>query len=333
MSGVLQILLLLKTRKVEKIMIDVVAIGELLIDFTPSGTGEMGNPCFEMNPGGGPPNCLAAVNALGSKTAFIGKVGRDGFGDFLISSLSGAGIGTDGILQTDETHTTLAFVHLAPNGERSFSFLRNPGADLLIAKEEVKLSLIDQAKVLHFSGLALTSNPSRDAALFAVEYAKSKGKLISYDPNYRPLLWKNREEAVDWMKKGLALADIAKLSEEELELITGRDDIPKGARMIWDQGIQNVFITLGSKGAYYIVSERDQGYVPPFSVRAVDTTGCGDAFLGAVLYQRAKGTELPMAEQVRFANATAALCATKKGGVPAMPSLKSVEAMLRGQED
>ncbi len=314
-------------------MIDVVAIGELLIDFTPCGKGEMGNPAFEMNPGGGPPNCLAAVNALGAKTAFIGKVGRDGFGDFLIHSLSGVGIETAGVMQTDETHTTLAFVHLATNGERSFSFLRNPGADLLITEKEINLSLIDQAKIFHFSGLALTGNPSRDAALFAVKYAKSKGRIVSYDPNYRPLLWKNQEEAVAWMKKGLALADIAKLSEEELELLTGQSDVPKGARMVRDQGVGTVFVTMGGKGAYYMTGEHDQGYVEPFSVRAVDTTGCGDAFLGAVLYLRAKGTELPIAGQVRFANATAALCATKKGGVPAMPSLQSVEEMLGAKAD
>ncbi|MEI6101683.1 MAG: carbohydrate kinase, partial [Eubacteriales bacterium] len=287
-------------------------------------------PAFEMNPGGGPPNCLAAVNALGAKTAFIGKVGRDRFGEFLIHALTSAGINTTGVVQTAETHTTLAFVHLDENGERSFSFLRNPGADLLLTKEDIDLSIIDAATIFHFSSLSLTNNPAREAALYAVEYAKKKNKLVSYDPNYRPLLWENEDEALYWMKTGLAYADIAKLSEEELALLTGQDDIPKGAKGLRDSGIQKVFVTMGSRGAYYYVCDDEQGFVNPFSVQAVDTTGCGDAFMGAILYQTACGIHTPLPEQVRFANATAALCATKKGGVPAMPTAQSVESLLRG---
>lgn len=312
-------------------MFDVVAVGELLIDFTPCGRGEMGNPVFEMNPGGGPPNCLAAVSALGGAAAFIGKVGNDHFGDFLVRALGKAGIDAAGVTRTYQTHTTLAFVHLAENGERSFSFLRNPGADLLLTPEEIDTSLIDRASVFHFSSLSLTSEPARQAVLQAVSYAKQQGKHISYDPNYRPLLWKNEAEALEWMNRGLALADIVKLSEDELAFLKKEDDIVRGAAMLREEGAGRVFVTMGSKGAYYHTNERESGFVPAFSVRAVDTTGCGDAFMGAILYQITRETGLSSAEQVRFANATAALCATQKGGLPAMPPGQSVEKLLAEQ--
>lgn len=311
-------------------MFDVVAIGELLIDFTPSGKGEMGNPVFEMNPGGAPANCLAALSSLGAKTAFIGKVGYDLFGDFLANALYHAGIDFRGLVKTTKAITTLAFVHLEENGERSFSFLRNPGADLLLTKEDINLSIIDQSSVLHFGSLSFTDNPAREAVLYALTYAKQKNKLISYDPNYRPLLWDDSDNAIHWMKKGFEYATIVKLSEDELELLTGQKDIVKGAQMLFDLGIEKIFVTMGNKGAYYLAAE-ENGFVPAFFVNAIDTTGCGDAFMGAMLYQIANKADISLCEQVLFANATAALCATKKGGIPAMPSKHLVNDLIQRQ--
>lgn len=308
-------------------MFDVVALGELLIDFTPSGKGDNGNPAFEMNPGGAPPNCLAALAKMGATTAFIGKVGKDKFGDFLISTLHGIGVDTLGLCRTTEAPTTLAFVHLGDRGERSFSFVRKPGADILLRKEDVDLSLIDRAKVFHFGSLSLTDQPARDTTCYLLEYAKSKGIKISYDPNYRAPLWGSEAEAITWMKKGIEYANIIKLSEEELAMLTDTEDIPKGAEALHAMGVETVFVTMGEKGAYYS-DKSGSGYVPSFPVTAVDTTGCGDAFTGAALYMMLYEKKT-MHEIVRFANATGALCATKKGGITGMPDREAVLELMQ----
>ncbi len=308
-------------------MFDVVAMGELLIDFTPSGKGDNGNPAFEMNPGGAPPNCLAALAAMGAKTAFIGKVGLDQFGQFLTSTLNGIGVDTSGICRTREAPTTLAFVHLAENGERNFSFVRKPGADILLQVKDIDFSIIDQAKVFHFGSLSLTDQPARDTTFHCVEYAKSKGVTISYDPNYRPPLWESEAEAIEWMKKGAAYADIIKLSEEELAMLTGVTDIPEGTALLHGMGPETVFVTMGAKGAYFS-DAHNTGYVPSYNVQAVDTTGCGDAFTGAALYMLLH-EDKPTGEVTRFACATGALCATKKGGVPAMPGREAVLELIQ----
>jgi fructokinase len=301
-------------------MFDVVALGEMLIDFTPAGSGPMGNPCYEMNPGGAPANCLAAVSAFGGRAAFIGKVGKDNFGEFVYEKLKGAGIDASGVIFTDAVHTTLAFVHLDANGERSFSFLRKPGADIMLEKEEVNLSLIDEAKIFHFGSLSFTDEPVRSATLHAVQYAKERGKIISYDPNYRRLLWSGVEEARRWMQKGLELADIVKMSEEEMSILTGlpEDEVEKGAKMVFETGKKAVFITLGKDGAYYLTPEGG-GFVPGYPVDAVDTTGCGDAFTGAMLYLYCREPGMPIGDKARIACAAGSLCATKRGGLLAMP--------------
>lgn len=308
--------------------IDVVALGELLIDFTPGGKGETGNPLFEMNPGGAPVNCLAVLAKLGARTAFIGTVGTDHFGDFLRDTLVREDIGTEGLLRTGKAHTTLAFVHLNDDGERNFSFLRKPGADTQLEKDAVDISLINRARILHFGSLSLTDDPARETTLFAVRYAKERGKTISYDPNYRPLLWPDEDAALYWMKKGLEYADIVKMSEEEMILLTGFHDLKAGAEAIREMGPKLVLITLGGSGAYYYAGESNNGYVPGYSVSAVDTTGCGDAFTGAMLYQLLYTENKPLSRMVQYANAVGALCATKKGGLPAMPGKPSVEAMI-----
>lgn len=307
---------------------DVVAIGELLVDFTPCGIGEMGNPAFEMNPGGAPANCLAALNKLGAKTEFIGKVGTDSFGNFLETMLAKEGIGTSGLSRTSKTNTTLAFVHLAGNGERSFTFLRDPGADTQLMKEDIDYSLIDKSRILHFGSLSLTNNPSRETVLNAILYAKSKGILVSYDPNYRPLLWKDENTALYWMHEGLKYADIVKMSEEELILITESNDILEGAKVLRKVGAGEIFITLGSRGAFYYMDDQDYGYVPAYKCHAIDTTGCGDAFMGAILYQILYHKDVSARDMVRYGNVVGALCALKKGGMPAMPLKGEVDSIL-----
>ena len=310
-------------------MTDVAALGELLIDFTTSGTGKMGNPAFEMNPGGAPINCLAALCRLGGSGAYIGMVGRDFFGDFILDKLSAVGMETGGVGRAEGIPTTLAFVALAANGERSFSFVRKPGADILLKKEDVDLSIIDDAKIFHFGSLSLTDEPARSATIHAVEYAKSRGKLISYDPNYRAMLWPDVKTAMRYMSLGLEYADIVKMSEEEMELITGVDQSRpmEGAKKILKTGKQAVFITMGAAGAYYAMPQ-GSGFAEGYKVDAVDTTGCGDAFTGAVLYMLCHKPDAAPEELVRFGNASGALCATKFGGMPAMATLPELLALM-----
>ncbi|MDD4796140.1 MAG: carbohydrate kinase [Eubacteriales bacterium] len=310
-------------------MLDVVAIGEVLIDFSPAGTGPMGNPTFEMNPGGAPANCLAANAALGGKTAFIGMVGDDYFGNFVLQALADSAIGISGVKKHASVHTTLAFVSLSADGERSFSFFRNPGADIMLRLEDVDFSLIDHARIVHFGSLSMTDEPARSTLLAVLEYARDKGKTISYDPNYRPALWQDETTAAAWMNKGLEYADIVKMSQEEMALLLGidADDVARGAARILATGKQAVFITCGARGAYYAAAQ-GCGFVPGFAVQAVDTTGCGDAFTGTVHYFMQHHPEYALERVVRLANAVGALCATQPGGLPALPSRASLAEFL-----
>ena len=312
-------------------MFDVLAIGELLIDFTPVGKGENQNPVFEMNPGGAPANCLAALSSLGGKTAFIGKVGSDKFGNFLIQSLQEAGVHISGIKKTDLSPTTLAFVHLSKQGDRDFSFIRKPGADILLMVDDIELSLVDNSKVVHFGSLSFTDEPSREAVLYTIKYARQKGKLISYDPNYRPLLWESEAEAKKWMNIGLELAHIVKLSDEESHIITGYDDAEKGGKEILKLGEKKVFVTMGEKGAFYM-DKNQKGFLPAYKVKSTDTTGCGDAFMGAILYKMTHRNNDSLRQMTQFANAVGAICSTKKGGIPAMPNMNAVKS-FNGKEN
>ncbi len=313
---------------------DVVALGELLIDFTPGGLSNQGNVLFERNPGGAPANVLATIAKLGGKSGFIGKVGNDQFGHFLNDVLTDNGVNTQGLVFSDEANTTLAFVHLDEKGERSFSFYRKPGADILLRDDEIDYSLIDGSKVFHFGSLSMTNEPARTATLKAVGYAKDKGKVISYDPNWRPPLWKNDSEAKEGMALGLSYADILKISEVELEFLTGESDFDKGTKVLADMGITLILVTLGAEGCYYRYPG-GTGQVKGFNVNAIDTTGAGDAFLGACLYHIcAMERSLDELEKerlediIKFANAVGALCVTKKGAIPALPSKEEVEEFL-----
>ncbi|AST58286.1 carbohydrate kinase family protein [Thermoanaerobacterium thermosaccharolyticum] len=312
-------------------MYDVVALGELLIDFTPAGFSDNGHTLFEMNPGGAPANVLSAVTKLGGNGAFIGKVGSDQFGYFLNEVLKKNKINTDGLKFTKKANTTLAFVHLNYKGDRSFTFYRNPGADTMLEEEDIKLDLIENGKIFHFGSLSMTDEPSKSATLKAIEYAKQNKKIISYDPNLRLHLWKNEIIAKKRMILGLQYADIVKLSEEELQFLTEESNLEYGSKMLLDMGIKLVLVTLGANGCYYrhILSS---GHVPAYHVNVVDTTGAGDAFLGAILYNISnldynleKIKTLEIRKIIDFANAAGGLCTTKRGAIPAMPTLEEVK--------
>jgi fructokinase len=313
---------------------DVLALGELLIDFTPVGRSPSGGALFEQNPGGAPANVLAALSKLGARGAFIGKVGRDQFGDFLKSVLNTHGIDSQGLRFTSQANTTLAFVHLDAQGNRSFSFCRKPGADILLEAAEVDMSLIERSAIFHFGSLSLTDEPSRSATLHAVRHAQKLGKIISYDPNWRPPLWKDDQTAKEGMLAGLAYADILKISDTELEFLTGEADLERAANRLFDRGIKIILATLGPKGCYF-KSAAGSGHVPAFPVKVIDTTGAGDAFLGGFLYRLCQSRHSPedvslaeLTAMVRFANAVGSLCTTRKGAISAMPTGEEVKALL-----
>ena len=311
-------------------MYDITALGELLIDFTPCEISEAGMKIFEQNPGGAPANVLVAAGNFGAKTAFMGKVGKDMHGEFLKETLEKYNIETKGLIMDEKVFTTLAFVSLNEKGERTFSFARKPGADTCLTKEEVNLELIKKSKIFHFGSLSLTNNPSKEALLYALEKAKEMKKIISYDPNYRPLLWENRDIAVKEMRDVVKYADIIKISDEETELLTGYKEPEKAALKLIEQGISLVFITLGSEGSF-LKTKDFQIRVKSKKCNVVDTTGAGDAFWGAILYKLSTRkndvlqlTEKEGAEYLEFANIAAGICVEKRGAIPAMPSLEDV---------
>jgi fructokinase len=318
-------------------MKDVTALGELLIDFTPEGKSEQGNPGYVANPGGAPGNVLVSLSCLGMQTEFIGCVGRDNFGEFLVSTLQSKGVHTNGIVYSN-VNTTLAFVHIDELGDRSFSFYRQPGADMMLAKEDIDLRLISNSRIFHVGSISMTHEPSREATLTAVKHAKQNNVVISFDPNLRPLLWDTLDAAKERIVTIMQYADVVKVSEEELEFLTGTKDISIGAKQIFDEyKLSLLFITLGDKGSY-AYNNRGLVFVPGFSVKAVDTTGCGDAFFSGVLYQLLKNElideVLPVEalEQIlQFGNAMGAYVAKRKGGIPSMPTLDQIEEFIAGQ--
>lgn len=311
-------------------MTDITALGELLIDFT-----QAGERLFEQNPGGAPANVLTAARRLGLSAAFIGKVGRDMHGEFLRDTLDSAGIDTRGLVMSDEAFTTLAFVALGENGERSFSFARKPGADTLLRTDELPLELIGTSRIFHVGSLSLCAEPARSATLAALEYARKAGCLISYDPNYRPALWESAEAAREQMRSVLEYAQLVKISDEEAELLTGFIEPEQAAAALVNGGAYLAAVTLGADGVY--IAARDGGRrVPGYRVEAVDTTGAGDAFWGAFLYSLLSSGEAPQTIGIKsavkyagFANAAAALCVTRRGAIPAMPGLEDVEKFIK----
>ena len=316
-------------------MMDVVALGELLIDFTCQSVDADGYPTMAAHPGGAPANFLAALSQFGAKTALLGKVGTDAFGKLLTATLEKAGIETRGLIATDDVFTTLAFVTLDDTGNREFSFSRKPGADTCIAFEELDLSLIDEAKVFHFGTLSLTDEPARSATCQAVDYAKKAGKLITYDPNLRKPLWKDLEEAKSALLWGLEQADVVKISDEEVDFLFGMG-VQEGAAHILNQfGVKLVFVTCGADGCFF-QNPLAKGHVPSLSgIQVVDTTGAGDIFGGSAVYkllQTGKApealTEEELTDIVRFACTAAGLSTTRPGGISSIPTLSQVEALL-----
>jgi fructokinase len=317
-------------------MYDIVALGESLIDFTPNGTNEMGMLQFVRNPGGAPANVLAMFTKLGGKTAFIGKVGNDEFGKFLTATMKDAGIDVSAVAVSEEIPTTLAIVQLTESGDRSFSFYRKPGADIMLSADDLNKEMLTHCNVFHFGSVSLTDEPSKSATLKAAAIAKDSGAIISYDPNYRPLLWKSESEAKKVILEALKLADIVKVSYEEMVLLTGKQDLKAGAEELAQYGAVLVIITMGSKGAYYH-TKTSCALSNTYDVKTVDTTGAGDAFFGAMLW-KLKGKSLDEISKISadewneildFANAAGSLTTTKKGAIPAMPNLAEIEECMK----
>lgn len=311
---------------------DITSLGEILIDFTGKKGDEKQRLFYAQNPGGAPANVVVAAQRLGAKTAFIGKVGEDFLGDFLKETLDKCGVSTEGLISDTEYFTTLAFVKLADNGERNFAFARKPGADTGLKAEEIRMDMIRQSRILHVGSLSLTNETSRSAEFAALKSAKDSGTIISYDPNYRASLWSSQEEACEWMKSVLKYADIVKVSEEEIELVTGYTDVRKAAESITKNGVKIVLITLGDKGSFVYLYDQKNAYVPGFASNVIDTTGAGDSFMGGFLYKFCeydkcieKFSLQEIIECVRFGNAVASLCVEREGAIPAMPVMQEVK--------
>lgn len=315
---------------------DVTALGELLIDFTEGPVSDQGNPTFEANPGGAPCNVLSMLSRLGHRTAFIGKVGRDAFGTMLKQRAKEQGIDMSGLAEDRDIHTTLAFVQKLPNGDRDFSFYRNPGADIMLTPEDVRRSrgLLEDTKIFHFGTLSMTDEIVERATLEALTIAKDNGSLISFDPNYRAPLWSSEEKAREKMIFGMRNADILKISDNEIVFLTGTEDLDRGVRTLIDRyEIPLVFATLGPDGsrAYYKGTRVDRmGFQNP---KTIETTGAGDTFTACALHFVLKYgingfDQLKLIELLTFANAAASLVTTRRGALAVMPTEQEVKDYL-----
>ena len=314
---------------------DVIALGELLIDFTENGLSAQGNPLLEANPGGAPCNVLAMLQKLGKRTAFVGKVGRDMFGAQLRQVTEDAGICMDCLLEDERVRTTLAFVKTFPNGDRDFSFYRDPGADMMLTAEELPTEELKNTRIFHFGTLSMTHPQVRLATKKAVELAKESGALISFDPNLRPPLWSSLEEAKEQIAWGLGQCDILKIADNEIAFMTGETDFDRGAAALRSQfpSIRVLNVTAGAEGSYSYYGDR-RVFVPSFRLGGtIETTGAGDTFCACVLnFALEHGidglSESDLTQMLRFANAAAYLVTTKKGAIRSMPERAQVEALL-----
>ena len=314
--------------------IDVIALGELLIDFTENGVSASQNPLLEANPGGAPCNVLAMLQKLEKSTAFIGKVGKDAFGEYLKETVRQIGIDITNLVQDEEIQTTLAFVHTAEDGDRSFSFYRNPGADMRLTKEEIDYSQIDHAKIFHFGTLSMTHDGVREATKEAVTRAKEKGLLISFDPNYRPLLWKDSETAKEMMNYGFSMCDILKISDDEITFVTGKDTVEEAISTFCEWYKPTLMcVTCGKNGSIAIYKDIKMKCDAMIRPDTIETTGAGDTFMGCMLnYVLEHGLEHLSADHLiemqKFASSAASLITTRKGALKVMPSKEEVLAEL-----
>ncbi len=315
---------------------DVTALGELLIDYTENGVSAQGNPLFEANPGGAPCNVLAMLGKLGHKTAFIGKVGEDAFGRQLKEALENAGIDASHLYMDKEVHTTLALVHTLANGDRDFSFYRNPGADMMLTKEEIPENVIKNSRIFHFGTLSMTHEGVRAATLRALAVAKENDVTISFDPNLRPPLWKSLDDARRQVLTGLSYCDILKISDNEIQWLTGEEDFDAGVRWIRERypDIALLLLSMGREGsrAYYGDLRVE---VPAFLRRdTVETTGAGDTFCGCMLHavcgqDLRRLTKDGLKQALTFANAAASLITTRKGALGVMPERDEILAAIK----
>ncbi|MDE5698415.1 MAG: carbohydrate kinase [Lachnospiraceae bacterium] len=315
---------------------DVVALGELLIDFTENGVSGQGNPLFEANPGGAPCNVLAMLSKLGRRTAFIGKVGKDFFGEQLKSAITEVGINADSLYMDEEIHTTLALVHTYPDGDRDFSFYRNPGADMMLREDEVSEDLLKNTTIFHFGTLSMTDAGVRNATKKAVDIAKAGGAVISFDPNLRPPLWKSLDDAKEQTAYGFSQCDVLKISDNEIQWFTGEEDFDAGIRRLRSQyDIPLIMLSMGKEGsrAYY----RDLCVeVKPFlQENTIETTGAGDTFGACCLhhvleYGLENLDEQKLTQMLTFANAAASIVTTRKGALRVMPAEDEVLSLVNG---
>lgn len=314
---------------------DVVALGELLIDFTENGLSGQGNPLLEANPGGAPCNVLAMLNKLGKKTAFIGKVGNDQFGKMLKEVVEESGTDVSALAMDDQVHTTLAFVHTFPDGDREFSFYRNPGADMMLTKEEVDPELIKKARIFHFGTLSSTHAGVREATRYAIDVAKENGLFVSFDPNLREPLWESLEQAKEEILYGMSKCDILKISDNEMEFMTGTTDYNKGVEMLREQfDIPLICVTLGKEGSRAFYKDMIVEAAPFVREDTIETTGAGDTFEACTLnYILEHGledlTEENLKEMLTFANAGASIITTRKGALKVMPEKEEIEKVIR----
>lgn len=317
---------------------DVVALGELLIDFTENGISTQGNTVYEANPGGAPCNVLAMLQKMGHKTAFIGKVGEDIFGHKLKDVLKEVGIDTSNLITDKAARTTLAFVQTFEDGDRDFSFYRNPGADMMLLKNEVNQKMIKHARIFHFGTLSMTHKGVRKATKLAIDTAKKNKVLISFDPNLRPPLWDSLEDARKQVAYGLGKCDILKISDNEIQWFTGEDDYDKGIKKLQEEyHIPLIVLSMGRDGsrAYY---KELRVEVPAFvQENTIETTGAGDTFGGCCLHYILKYglenlSEEKLGKMLTFANAAASLITTKKGALRVMPNKNEVQEFIKSRQ-
>ena len=316
---------------------DVVALGELLIDFTENGVSGQGNPLFEANPGGAPCNVLAMLSKLGDKTAFIGKVGMDFFGEQLKDAITEVGINADNLYMDEEVHTTLALVHTYPDGDRDFSFYRNPGADMMLREDELNEDLLKNTNIFHFGTLSMTDEGVRNATKKAVEIAKESGAVISFDPNLRPPLWKSLEDAKEQTAYGLSKCDILKISDNEIQWFTGEEDFDAGIRKLKEQyDIPLIMLSMGKEGSRAYYKDLRVQVAPFLQENTIETTGAGDTFGACCLhhvleYGLENFDEQKLTQMLTFANAAASIITTRKGALRVMPAREEVETLTNKQ--
>ena len=313
---------------------DVTALGELLIDFTENGESSQGNPLFEANPGGAPCNVLAMLSKLGHKTAFIGKVGNDFFGEQLKKAITEVGIDSGYLLKDDEVHTTLALVHTYPDGDRDFSFYRDPGADMMLTENEISEVVIKDSRIFHFGTLSMTHEGVRAATKKAVRFAREAGALISFDPNLRPPLWKSINEAREQILYGLEQCHILKISDNEIQWLTGKTDYTEGVEWINERyRIPLILVSMGKQGSRAYYNGRMVEAAPFLQENTIETTGAGDTFCGCVLHYICENgledlSDEDLKQMLTFANAAASLVTTRKGALRVMPEEEEILELL-----